>query len=115
VLASDPRAPRLTLPQRRQRLVGGMTHALERIDTCLARGAESPGPAQAAVAALRVEVRAFEPKLHPRAMREALETIDLGVDLLYRAEQAITQHCGPPTDLDRAWLLIGRRYSSQER
>jgi hypothetical protein len=39
-----------------------------------------------------------------------------GLDLVYRIERAVQQHCGPMlTPLDRALLLIGRRRGFEEQ
>ena len=59
--------------------------------------------------ALRDEAREFAPRLASSEGRDA-ETIDAGMDVLYRVEEALDRVCQPTNDLDRALLLICRRH-----
>lgn len=115
VLANDPGARHLTLSQRRERLARGFDLIQRRLDACLAPDRSLVPDDRSTLDALRQEVAAFAPRLGPRARRELPDLVDGAVELIVRVEQAADRLCGAPSDHDRAWLLIGRRYATDRQ
>ncbi|MBI4485978.1 MAG: tetratricopeptide repeat protein [Acidobacteria bacterium] len=106
VLNGDPLAPRLGSNERRRRLLVAFERASERLEACGDAGLEP----------LRNEARDFESALSLPRRRQPPDLVNDGVDLVYRIERDVEQSCGtPPTPLDRALLLIGRRHGFEER
>jgi tetratricopeptide (TPR) repeat protein len=111
VLNRDPLAPRLPANERAKRLSAAWQQAVRRLEACL--GDESQ-PSNANLEPFRNEVRTLQMSLS-RRRGDARDLVDEGVDLVYRIERAVEQHCAmPPTPLDRALLLIGRRHGFEE-
>lgn len=111
VLTRDPLRPGLSLRQRQERVMAGFSRASEALDECA-----SKRPADSrALEALRTEATALQPDLTLGRVRRAPESIDAGLNLVYRIEQRITETCGPGSAIDRAWLLIGRRYETDRQ
>jgi Flp pilus assembly protein TadD len=108
VLTRDPLAPRLSTEQRRQRLIANMARSRERLSECAAVVTVSP-----ALALAQKEIADFEPLLQPEAFRDSSDTVETGIDLVLRVEQAAARVCGAPTKLDRALAIIGRLDSAE--
>jgi len=100
VLASDPLEGRLAPAERRRRLMDGLAYARRRLEACQGGTADTLAP----------EVGEFEHRLSRRDAGDR-DTLEDGVDLVYRATRAF-EACGAPSALDRAWLLIGERHGA---
>lgn len=109
VTSADPLARRIGIEERRRRMAAAIDGASSRLDSCLSRATGVPQAPDPALPALRDEARDFGPRLASPEGREA-ETIDAGMDVLYRVEEALDRVCQPTSDLDRALLLICRRH-----
>lgn len=109
VLTSDPLGAGLTFAERRRRLAVVVRHVVESLEAC--RAADSDR-GHVNLDALRTEARSFESTLSSKTARRSPDTIETGVRLMYRIEQQTAQPCAPPSSLDRAVLLIGRRHES---
>ena len=105
VLTRDPLLPRLSFAERRRRLQLNLSDALTRLGTCTV-----DGPSSSAFTSLRHEIEAVQARLARRSVREALEVIEDGAELVYRVQQKANGTCGPPALIDRAQLLIGQRH-----
>jgi tetratricopeptide (TPR) repeat protein len=106
VLAGDPLAPRLRAAERRRRLIAAFQQATSRLEMCLAMATAGAAPR---LESLRDESRVLATALNRRGTPR--DVIDDGVDLVYRIERAAEQGCAVPAEpLDRALLVIGRRY-----
>ena len=103
VLTRDPLAARLSTEQRRQRLIANVTRVHERLTECAEDVAVS-----SALALVQKEVGEFELLLAPAAFRDSSDAVEMGIDLVYRVEQAAGRVCRAPTELDRALEIIGR-------
>ena len=112
VMARDPLANRIGSIERRRRLTSDFTYARQRLMAC-ATG-HIPAGATGDESALQEEAGQFEDRLRRSSVLEQ-DTIEAGVDLVYRLAQRINQACGPPTALDRALLLIGREHGGDAR
>ncbi len=114
VLAHDPLAPRLPTNERFRRLVDAVTHARQRLADCLPL-APSDTPTHQALDVLQRESMAFEPSLTVKALHESPDTIETGIELVDRIEQATAKGCMPLAPLDRALALVGRLHRTAER
>jgi hypothetical protein len=63
--------------------------------------------------ALLSEAQAFEPRLMPPVLEQ--DVVEMGAELVDRIERLVLQHCGMPTTLDRALVIIGRQHASEVR
>jgi len=113
VLNRDPLRPGLRLEDRRTRLVAGFEEATMRLDACLT---ETPASdtRRSGFEALQASARALRPMLTPANVRRSPDIIDTVFELVYRIEQQTAERCGPPSPLDRALLLIGRRHGTDQ-
>jgi hypothetical protein len=111
VLARDPLRPGLSLRQRQERAIGGFMRALEVLDECTNKQpANSSG-----LESLRSEANTLKPDLSLDRVRRTPESIDTGLNLIYRIEQQADEICGQGSDFDRALLLIGARHEAERR
>ena len=101
VLTNDPLDARLSPAERQRRLSDGLAHLRRRLDACATPTADS----------IRRDLDAFARRFASPGGRTR-ETIEDGLDLLYRAEHTLVDACGPGTAVDRAWLLIGERHGA---
>ena len=106
VLTRDPLRPGLSLRQRQERALVGLSRAVEVLDRCVSQPPTNNRPFES----LRAEASALEPKLALGRLRRSPDSIETSVDVVYRIEQQAEDLCGPPSPLDRALLLIGRRH-----
>jgi tetratricopeptide (TPR) repeat protein len=106
VLTRDPLQPGLLLRQRQARVMIGFRRALEVLDECAGKQPADSGLFES----LRAEASALEPHLALDRVRRTPESIDAGLDLIYRIEQQRAEACGQGSAFDRALLLIGRRH-----
>jgi tetratricopeptide (TPR) repeat protein len=111
VLTRDPLRPGLSLEQRQERAMAGLSRAVEVLDDCASR----PQANSQAFDLLRAELKALEPKLAHEALRRFPDSIETSVNLVYRVEQQAVDACGPRSPFDRALLLIGRRQDADRQ
>jgi len=111
ILTRDPLRPRLSLRQRQGRITVGFRRALEVLDECAAKQPASRG----AFESLRAEASALEPDLTLGRVRRTPESIDAGLNLIYRIEQRAGDACGQGSPFDRALLLIGARHDADRQ
>jgi len=112
VLSTDPLANRIGSAERRRRLDANFSYAQQRLTRCVEQRAG--GQATDEEMALQGEARAFEDELKP-AVVLGQDTIETGSDLIDRIERHVVQDCGPPTALDQALTLIGRKHGADAR
>ena len=109
ILSNDPLVSRIGSAERRRRLVADISYAERRLTACLEQhpGDQATGDGPA----LQNEARTFERQLNaPRGLEQ--DTIEAGVDLVDRIERLVTSHCGPPTEPDRALMLMAHQHGS---
>jgi tetratricopeptide (TPR) repeat protein len=112
VLSDDPLAARIGSIERRRRLAEAFSYAEQRLTACLEqRPGGQPSPNEVA---LRDEARAFEARLKPFASLEE-DTIESGLEVIDRIEDAAVRACPPATPRDRALLLIGQHHGVNQR
>jgi tetratricopeptide (TPR) repeat protein len=111
VLTRDPLRPGLSLRQRQERAMVGLSRAVEVLDHCVGK----PQTNSKAFESLRAEASALEPKLALGTLRRFPDSIETSVDLVYRIERQAVDSCGPPSPRDRALLLIGRRHEADRQ
>ncbi len=111
VLTRDPLRPGLALRQRQERVMVGFRRALEVLDECARRQPANSG----ALESLRAEASGLEPELALKRVRRTPESIDAGLNLIYRIEQRTAETCGQGSAFDRALLLIGRRHEADRQ
>ncbi len=100
VLTRDPLASRLPAAERRNRLLANVEHVAARSAAC--GGATAASTLQHDIETLRGSLT--------RTKSIGRDVAEEGMDLIARAEEAIGGVCGPPAPLDRALVLIARRY-----
>ena len=109
VLTRDPLAARLPIRERRERLKSALQRASERLETCIADVADASSSTPADLEALQTEAQTLEAALGARRPDSSSDSIETGLNLVYRMEQR-AQSCSPETPADRALLLIGQRH-----
>lgn len=106
VLASDPLAPRLRASERRRRVTVALDQAGRTLQVCLAAAPAAVSDLQI----LQAEAAAFTARSAAAARRAPGDIVEDGLELAYRIESAVDDHCRQmAVPLDRAILLIGRR------
>jgi tetratricopeptide (TPR) repeat protein len=112
VVSRDPTAARIGSRERRRRLDADVSYAQQRLADCLA--GREPKPASVDEPTLVGELQTFERQLRrPAALDQ--DTIESGVDLIGRVEQEVLEHCGSPTPVDHALVLIARQHAVDSR
>ncbi len=109
VLSRDPLQPGLSLGERQKRTVLDFRHAVDVLHDCIARGTPAT---QETLDSLRAEARALEPTLTAAKLRGSPDSIETGLNVIYRIEQQTVAACGPASATDRALVLIGRRHEA---
>jgi tetratricopeptide (TPR) repeat protein len=110
VLNADPLLPHLTQWERQKRLQAGLDLSQKRIEDCLSRTSDSKGSAE--LQGLKTEAQAAEAKLRAEPPPDT-DTVRVGVNLIFRMQQAASGACGKPSDEDQALLLIGRQHNGE--
>ena len=106
VVGADPLAARIGSSARWQRLTEALAHLTQRLEACSARSGDIPAPV---LLPLAEETAAFTNGLaHDHALES--DTIENGLELVNRGEQAVTSACPPADTLDRALMLIAARH-----
>lgn len=108
VLANDPLARHLSTEEKRRRLAAGLDRALERAQQCVS-GKVQDG-SQAELQSEISEALAGRSQLLPKEIERNPEIVRTAMELTYRLENTTTQSCGNASDIDEAWLLIGRKH-----
>jgi tetratricopeptide (TPR) repeat protein len=114
VIESDPLTRRLSTDERTRRLNVDLKRAQQRLDACLQFQTAAGLPA-GELNGLRAELQTFTRRAATSGVREPLELIESGVELIYRIENVTSQSCAAATLLDRALLLIGKQYASGQQ
>ncbi len=111
VLAIDPFDRRIGAAARRSRVIQAYGQAWTRLMGCMPAGPleRDALPREDDLTPLFEEMRALETKANDRALRQDPDLLDTVMDVVFAVEEATNRVCGPPTGLDRALLLIGRR------
>jgi tetratricopeptide (TPR) repeat protein len=112
VLSNDPLAARLGTAERRRRLIADFSYAQQRLNTCLEQRADTQASDERV--AVQAEAQAFADQLQPKRILDQ-DTVEAGVDLIYRTERRVAQRCGPLSAPDQALLLIGRQHGGDAR
>ena len=105
VLARDPLAPRLSYAERRRRLIENLTQTADDVGAC----SDSP-EVRSRVDPLHEEAQGLLAALARRTATQSLETIETGVDLVYRLRRELADRCGASGAAHRALLIIGERH-----
>jgi tetratricopeptide (TPR) repeat protein len=105
VRSADPLAPRLSLGERRRRLLDAVDHV-----EAIAEHCSVPPEAAAGLETLAT----LAPSLELKALRQAPETVESTFDLLAGLHAQLVQACGSHTDYDRAFALIAKRHETAE-
>ena len=106
VRTRDPLLPRLRFAERVRRLRENLQHAMMRLEACAGQSGD------AAQDALLTEAHTLQAQLRRRTPQD-VEMIEAGMDLVARLE-GVTERCAPIGALDRALVLIARRYQPEE-
>jgi hypothetical protein len=114
VLARDPLRPGLSFSERRARTRLNLGRARQVLDECSVTATTHNGVESHDRESLRAEVAMLERQLTATALHESTASIEAAVGVVYRIEQMVMQQCGDST-LDRALLLIGRRYEANRQ
>ncbi len=110
VLSRDPLASRIGATERRRRLIADLAYTQKRLADCAAQSRLGGSNATA----LQQEVDDFVHQTDGTAPL-GQDTIESGVDLMYRVAQWVTDSCHSATAQDRALLLIGRQHGGDSR
>ncbi len=114
--SSDPLLPRLTFQERAGRLTAALDQSVKHLEDCAGKGPLVPGgPQTSEPEQLRNEALALKLTITPEKLRQDPELVRTGADLAFKIEEKATGSCGQPQGLDRALLLIGRKYKGIER
>ena len=108
ILTADPLSPRLTREERSHRLQLGFDQAVATLEACINRTGNHSNLTE--LNAMHAEALAMRPQLKVAKLRRDADLLDSAVDLIGRIEEAARVDCGEPEGLDRALLLIGRKY-----
>jgi len=106
VLSRDPIAARIGVRERHRRLDDDVSYAQQRIGECVAKRGSEPAAGEQA---LQTELRAFQTQLLRSATLDQ-DTVESGIDLIARAEDAAITSCGPASIVDEALRLIARQH-----
>jgi tetratricopeptide (TPR) repeat protein len=112
ISSADPLARGIGSKEREQRLLTGYEQALQRLRACLARSSKPTNTSD--LQALQAEAAPLETRLQSKGIRYDLDLLRSGVDLIYRMEKATNVHCGEPTGMDEALLLIASKRDGQQ-
>jgi tetratricopeptide (TPR) repeat protein len=107
VLSKDPLAARIGSRARRDRLHEALSHVEQRLAACTA--APTSAPATTRLPGLLEETRRRSDELMRTSTLDS-DTIEGGLELVGRAERAISTACSPADRLDRALILIAERH-----
>jgi tetratricopeptide (TPR) repeat protein len=111
VVSRDPIAARIGGPERRRRLDADLSYARDRMLRCIAQRGGEPSSEEQLV---QNDLQAFGRRLQ-RSVPLDQDTIELGMDLIDRAERAAVESCGPATVADQALLLIARQHGASSQ
>ncbi|MGH9422311.1 MAG: tetratricopeptide repeat protein, partial [Thermoanaerobaculia bacterium] len=113
--SGDPLLPRLTYQERAGRLTSALDQSLKRLEDCAATKQPVAAAQPSESDQLRTEALAMKLTITPETLRHDSELARAGADLVFKIEEETNGKCGEPQGLDRALLLIGRKYKGIER
>ena len=113
--SSDPLLPRLTFQERAARLTTALDQSVKHLEECAGKDQLAPAPQPSESEQLRTEALALMLTITPANLRQDPELVRTGADLVFKIEEKAAGSCGDPQGLDRAILLIGRKYKGIER
>ncbi len=113
--SSDPLTPHLSWQKRAERLAAALDQSVNRLKSCMDKQTGGTASQPSELGLLMNEALALRPAITPGKLREDPENLRTGADLVFRIEEETSGRCGEPAGLDRALLLIGRRYKGIER
>ena len=111
VLSEDPLTPHLAKEEAQERLLRGLTQAIQRLQGYLSQTSDSRNMSQ--LNALRDQALTMESELQSGPPPDSEQT-KAGVDLIYAIEKATSIAGREPDSLDQALLLIGQKYSGAQ-
>jgi len=115
ILANDAMAPHLSREERNQRIIIDFKAALDRLHRCSVQSRGQNSGAGASVESLNSEAFAMRSKLNPENLHHDSELVRSCMELIFKIEESTNDHCGKPTDLDQALLLIGKKHEGALR
>lgn len=104
----DPFDHRVPAQTRRRRAIRDFQYAANRLADCL-KSQNRAGAPSADLQSLLVSAVKMKPQMREGALRRDPDLLDAGMALTFQIEEALGDRCGPPTSMDQALLLIGRR------
>ena len=110
VLDRDPLAARLGAAERRRRLVMNLEHATQNLEDCAVPSPGQSGQTLRHLDPLRIEVSGFFDQLRAANAPQVRDTVEDGLDLVNRVQQAVIRTCAASSPLDEALTRIGRRH-----
>jgi tetratricopeptide (TPR) repeat protein len=112
ILSLDPLQPRLTIEERRLRLLRGIDYALSRTASCLE--SNSRNDQESDLRSLQADASKLQRTLHgPHPLPNANE-VRSDFDLIYRIEEAVNATCGDASGPDLALALIWHSHSGAQ-
>jgi tetratricopeptide (TPR) repeat protein len=108
ILSNDPLAPHLTRDERNRRVLADFDQSTRRLQDCLKSAKKDS--TSSGLGPLQADTLAMQSKLQLRNLRRDPELLRAGVELISKIEEATNASCGEAAGLDRALLLIGRKY-----
>jgi tetratricopeptide (TPR) repeat protein len=115
ILESNPFRRNVSLSERKRRVQNAFRSASARLNECMhGRGeSTSSGATESSVEKLYTQETGLKLRLHGRALDDP-DFRENVMDFVFEVEEQ-TEHCGSPTGLDQALLLIGRNREGTER
>lgn len=107
VLTTDPLAPRLSLAERRRRLLDSLEAVQARRLACRPAGSEGT-----ATTLLEQDVQTLHRRLRQQAREQSLQTIEDGLDLVRRLQDAVDRQCPAISARDRALGILTARHEA---
>jgi tetratricopeptide (TPR) repeat protein len=112
ISSADPLARGIGSKERQRRLFTAYEQAFQRLRACLARSSKQTEISD--LQALQTEAAPLEATWRSKSIRYDPDLLRSGLDLIYRMEKATNVHCGEPTGMDEALLLIASRRDGQQ-
>jgi hypothetical protein len=112
VLDSDPFSPRISPVERNHRISAALKQAEKRLDECLQNSA---GNSANGLASLKSQWSAMNGRPGKREAIGLKDNTEAVMDLVFAVEEQTQKDCSPPSELDRALLLVAQKHKSAER
>jgi len=110
ILSNDPLAPHLAREERNRRVLVDFGQSLRRLQSCLNQRSSKTNSTSSGLEQLQADALAMQSKLQMRNLRRGPELLRAGMELISKIEETTNASCGEAEGLDRALLLIGRKY-----